>query len=227
MVSPKIPSEKKSIFKDCCHFCRPLQIDSFRASGGASRCCYGEDDFLIYAGDSEHGSFSSRAHFEGSYPHAEPGRVPLLSHWLHDLLPHLMCCDWTSDSDSCLLRFMASRPTRDCSVYHSPGLCEFLGFFFANKDFHCCYCYLCLSFLIYFPENPVTVILPSFLATGYGDPHFRSMDDTEFTYNGKGEFWLLRSILTTAEGTNPLSEWEHIRIQVRLEQPNPKLSAGM
>ena len=107
-----------------------------RASGGASRCCYGEDLFLIYAGDSEHGSFSSRAHFEGSYPHAEPGRVPLLSHWLHDLLPHLMCCDWTSDSDSCLLRFMASRPTRDCSVYHSPGLCEFL--FFTNKDLLCC-----------------------------------------------------------------------------------------
>ena len=71
------------------------------------------------------------------------------------------------------------------------------------------------------------MILPFLLATGYGDPHFRSMDGTEFTYNGKGEFWLLRSILTTAEGTNPLSEWEHIRIQVRLEQPSPISSSGM
>ena len=181
-----------------------------RASGGASRCCYGEDRFLIYAGDSEHGSFSSRAHFEGSYPHAEPGRVPLLSHWLHDLLPHLMCCDWTSDSDSCLLRFMASRPTRDCSVYHSPGLCEFL---FLQIRISPVVILICASrFPVYFSENPVTMILPFLLATGYGDPHFRSMDGTEFTYNGKGEFWLLRSILTTAEGTNPLSEWEHIRI---------------
>ena len=52
------------------------------------------------------------------------------------------------------------------------------------------------------------------------------MDGTEYTYNGKGEFWLLRSITTTAEGTNPLSEWEHIRIQVRLEQPDGILSPG-
>ena len=200
----------------------------FRASGGASRCCYGEDRFLIYAGDSEHGSFSSRAHFEGSHPYAAPGRVPLLSHWLHDLLPHLMCCDWTSDSDSCLLRFMGSRPTRDCSVYHSPGLCEFffLVRFTENMDFPAVIS-ICTSVFLLLFSKPVTIILSYLLATGYGDPHFRSMDGAEFTYNGKGEFWLLRSILTTAEGTNPLSEWEHIRIQVRLEQPKPISSAGM
>ena len=52
------------------------------------------------------------------------------------------------------------------------------------------------------------------------------MDGIEYTYNGKGEFWLLKSITTTAEGTNPLAEWDHIRIQVRLEQPDPILTPG-
>ena len=89
--------------------------------------------------------------------------------------------------------------------------------FLSVLQFSCCF----------FVRSVVTMILPFLAATGYGDPHFRSMDGTEFTYNGKGEFWLLRSILTTAEGTNPLSEWEHIRIQVRLEQPKPISSAGM
>ena len=86
---------------------------------------------------------------------------------------------------------------------------------------------ICTSVFLLLFSKLVTIFLSYLLATGYGDPHFRSMDGTEFTYNGKGEFWLLRSILTTAEGTNPLSEWEHIRIQVRLEQPKPISSAGM
>ena len=76
----------------------------------------------MYSGDSVDGSFSSRAHKEGTYPYGSPGRVPLLSHWLHDLLPHLACCDWADDMDSCIHKFMAARPTRDCSKYHPPGL---------------------------------------------------------------------------------------------------------
>ena len=64
-----------------------------------------------------------------------------------------------------------------------------------------------------------------FAATGYGDPHFRTMDGTEFTYNGKGEYWLLRT-RTQVDGANPLSDWDHVMIQVRLEQPDGYMRDG-
>lgn len=45
----------------------------------------------------------------------------------------------------------------------------------------------------------------------YGDPHFITFDDVEYTFNGKGEFVLVKSKVAT----------DNIEVQGRFEQMNP------
>ena len=48
----------------------------------------------------------------------------------------------------------------------------------------------------------------------YGDPHFRTFDGTLFTFNGHGEFWLVKSNYVT------IDDWTgSFKLQARFEAP--------
>ncbi|KAL8616990.1 hypothetical protein ACOMHN_014161 [Nucella lapillus] len=95
------------------------------ARGGGSHCCFDNDNNLMYAADSYQGSMSSKAHAWGAPPYGQPGTVPSLSHWLHDLIPYYYCCQWSSE-DYCYL-YTERRPTTDCRFYDPPGAATIYG----------------------------------------------------------------------------------------------------
>ena len=51
----------------------------------------------MYTQDRADGSTADRAHIWGTYPYAEPFKVPVLSHTFHDILPYHYCCIWTDN----------------------------------------------------------------------------------------------------------------------------------
>ena len=46
----------------------------------------------------------------------------------------------------------------------------------------------------------------------YGDPHIITLDALQYTFNGEGEFWLVRT------NNSELPDSENINIQGRMEQ---------
>ncbi len=82
-------------------------------SGGGSRCCYNSEGNLLYTNDTRHGSTSDRYHIFGNPPYNTYGRVPALSHYLNDMVPYYLCCEWSNLCDS----FLYVRSTADCKGY--------------------------------------------------------------------------------------------------------------
>ncbi len=82
-------------------------------SGGGSRCCYDYQGNLMYTNDTRYGSTSDRYHIFGTPPYNVVGRVPALSHYLNDMVPYYLCCEWSDLCDS----FLYVRETADCKGY--------------------------------------------------------------------------------------------------------------
>ncbi|XP_038065540.1 sushi domain-containing protein 2-like isoform X2 [Patiria miniata] len=124
-----------------------------------SECCYDGDGNLVYAQDSDYGSFSNRiSRFSGA--------VPGLSGATTDLVPYIFCIVVGDDH---FHYFREQRPTKDCREYE--------------------------------PVRPAMI---------YGDPHFETFDGTGYTFNGLGEYVLVRTV--TGAGATA------IRVQGRFER---------
>lgn len=113
-----------------------------------TQCCYDQSGYLMYAGDSDQGSTSDRAHVWGSEPYVYAGMVPSLSHWVHDVITFYYCCLWGTECK----QYMDLRKTIDCANYEPA-------------------------------EHAIT----------FGDPHIITLDNANYTFNGKGEFTLLQA----------------------------------
>ena len=85
-------------------------------SGGGSRCCYNYQGNLMYTNDTRYGSTSDRYHIFGIPPYNVYGRVPAMSHYLNDMVPYYLCCEWTDLCDS----YLFVRETAECKGYRYP-----------------------------------------------------------------------------------------------------------
>ncbi|GAB1601701.1 hypothetical protein Ahia01_000448500, partial [Argonauta hians] len=92
-----------------------------RAAG--NQCCYRKDGSLIYSMDSHYGSTPDKADVIGVYPYLKVNHVPVLSHWVWDVIPFYHCCKW---SDNCRL-YMKYRPTVNCAHYKPPATSVLFG----------------------------------------------------------------------------------------------------
>ena len=70
----------------------------------------------MYTNDTKSGSTSDRYHINGIPPFGTYGRVPALSHYLHDMVPFYLCCQWSDLCDS----YLFLRETADCKGYRYP-----------------------------------------------------------------------------------------------------------
>lgn len=70
----------------------------------------------MYTNDTKSGSTSDRFHINGIPPYNSYGRVPALSHYLHDMVPFFLCCEWSNLCDS----YLFLRETADCKGYRYP-----------------------------------------------------------------------------------------------------------
>jgi hypothetical protein len=92
-------------------------------SGGGSRCCYNYQGNLMYTNDTRYGSTSDRYHIFGIPPYNVYGRVPALSHYLNDMVPYYLCCEWTDLCDS----YLFVRETAECKGYRYPKSAAIYG----------------------------------------------------------------------------------------------------
>jgi hypothetical protein len=70
----------------------------------------------MYTNDTRFGSTSDRYHIFGIPPYNTFGRVPALSHYLNDMVPYYLCCEWSDLCDS----YLFVRETADCKGYRYP-----------------------------------------------------------------------------------------------------------
>lgn len=89
----------------------------FRNAAG-NQCCYGTSGLLVFTADTYFGSTPDKTHDWGAAPYGKPGYVPLLSHWVLDIVQLHYCCVW-DDYNSCDY-YMELRPTTDCTGYNPP-----------------------------------------------------------------------------------------------------------
>jgi hypothetical protein len=100
-------------------------------SGGGSRCCYDYQGNLMYSNDTRFGSTSDRYHVFGVPPYNVFGRVPALSHYLNDVVPYYLCCEWSDLCDS----YLYVRETSDCKGYLFPKAGKFVFIFYMKLDY--------------------------------------------------------------------------------------------
>ncbi|XP_064636548.1 uncharacterized protein K03H1.5-like [Lineus longissimus] len=136
-----------------------------KRDGAGNQCCYGKDGLLMYAADSNYGSTPDRAFGLGAKPYGRHPFIPIISHWVLDVIPFIHCCLWSKGS--CSL-YMDQRPTRDCKGY-----------------------------------------VPPRQGMMYGDPHLMRFDGSQYSINGIGHYWLVKT-----SGGN----YNDLQIQVRLER---------
>ncbi|ELU14026.1 hypothetical protein CAPTEDRAFT_222579 [Capitella teleta] len=89
---------------------------------GRARCCYDNLGDIVDAMDEEISSTSDFASPLGSLPYDEPGNLPLLSHWIWDIIYRMACCNWVADSKYCIDHYNTNRPTPKIQDYHPPGI---------------------------------------------------------------------------------------------------------
>lgn len=77
----------------------------------------------MYTNDTRFGSTSDRHHIFGIPPYNTYGRVPALSHYLNDMVPYYLCCEWSNLCDS----FLYVRETSDCKGYLYPKTAAIYG----------------------------------------------------------------------------------------------------
>ncbi|XP_060604753.1 sushi domain-containing protein 2-like isoform X2 [Ruditapes philippinarum] len=87
-------------------------------NGAGNQCCYSAKGYLVFAADTYFGSTADRSHDWGAAPYGKPGHVPILSHWVDDIIPLFICCQWT-DFKSCDY-YVDLRGTTDCTEYNPP-----------------------------------------------------------------------------------------------------------
>ncbi|XP_033127113.1 sushi domain-containing protein 2-like [Anneissia japonica] len=87
------------------------------SEGHGLECCYDTNGALSNIEDNIDAGYAHRYHHLGREPFDEIGRVPYLSHFLHDILPYRRCC---KDKKSCSANFIPARPSHDCSGYQPP-----------------------------------------------------------------------------------------------------------
>ncbi|XP_074650365.1 sushi domain-containing protein 2-like [Tubulanus polymorphus] len=76
--------------------------------------------------------------------------------------------------------------------------------------YHCClYSDNCLQYMTLRPTTSCKSYASPKAATVFGDPHFVQFDGRRITFNGKGEFWLLKPVAGAPNG---------LKIQARLQQ---------
>ena len=130
-----------------------------------------------------------------------------MSHWFSDVVPFYWCCAWTDSLTTCRNNYATRRPTPDCSTYESPDIGNVLLTVRTNGQ----KCDVSLDTHVYHKEQ-----FPS-AGGSYGDPHLVTLDGLQYTFNGEGEFWMVK---TTDNG---LPDAEIINIQGRME-PIGKIS---
>ncbi|XP_022104835.1 protein mesh-like isoform X2 [Acanthaster planci] len=105
-----------------CESFRPGAVECVRAerpsSGGGQECCYGEDGNILNVAQTTGGGFAQRRHHRGVTPFQTAGHVPLLSHWMSDLLPREHCCLF-SNQTMCDA-YVSVRPSQTCENYRAP-----------------------------------------------------------------------------------------------------------
>ena len=70
----------------------------------------------MYTNDTYSGSTPDRHHFLGMPPYNVYGKVPALSHYLHDVVPYYLCCKWGKLCDT----YLYLRQTKDSKGYKEP-----------------------------------------------------------------------------------------------------------
>ncbi|XP_060604750.1 sushi domain-containing protein 2-like [Ruditapes philippinarum] len=87
-------------------------------NGAGNQCCYSAKGYLVFAADTYFGSTADKSHDWGAAPYGKPGHVPILSHWVDDIIPLFSCCQWTNFK-SCDY-YVQLRGTTDCTEYNPP-----------------------------------------------------------------------------------------------------------
>ncbi|KAH9494560.1 hypothetical protein Btru_019847 [Bulinus truncatus] len=108
----------KDLRQNVDHQCVISTLDLHQSESPGSQCCYDKGGSLVYSQLSYHGSISDRSH-------SKLGRVPLLSHWLQDVMSRYYCCLW-NENHLCH-KYVSLRPTADCQNYSSPGFAFIRG----------------------------------------------------------------------------------------------------
>ncbi|XP_052283682.1 sushi domain-containing protein 2-like isoform X2 [Dreissena polymorpha] len=101
-------------YHDAVHCVRAVQPTGL----AGNQCCYSSSGILVHTADSFGGSTPDKAHDWGAAPYIKARYVPLMSHWLDDLVTLHYCCVWTANK-SCDY-YMDLRPTTDCTGYTPP-----------------------------------------------------------------------------------------------------------
>ena len=127
--------------------------------------------------DQKWGGRPRRSHDLGHIPWNEASKVPSLSHYLHDVAPFFPCCMWNHDQSWwCLTYRFERRPSQNCVGYQPPGV---------GKDS------LFTHYMLYKILKHVYHAL--FVAGVFGDPHLITFDGFPYTFNGRGEYVLVKS----------------------------------
>lgn len=86
---------------------------------------------------------------------------------MHDFALREQCCDGPGLCDL----FFTRRPSQECTQYDPMTW---------GKGYKITYKFMCYNVCVLF-----------YIAWGFGDPHFRNIDGTVFTFNGQGEYTML------------------------------------
>ena len=122
--------------------------------------------------DNKWGGKPMRSHNLGVLPWNEANKIPSLSHWLQDISPFYPCCMWQDEqSGGCQTYRFERRASQDCVGYLPPG-----GGKYPNIG-----------------PRVSSYSRKLFLATVFGDPHVYTFDNQAFTFNGLGEYVLVRA----------------------------------
>ncbi|XP_053209715.1 protein mesh-like [Panonychus citri] len=97
--------------------------------GSGQSCCYDDYMELLQTADTMYGGRPSKAFMYGKHPFKMRMMIPVLSSYLHDVMPFFFCCKWQpeeDDSDTCQ-KYNYWRTSQDCSSYQAPGIASIYG----------------------------------------------------------------------------------------------------
>ncbi|XP_076359572.1 sushi domain containing 2 mesh [Tachypleus tridentatus] len=97
--------------------------------GSGQMCCYDDQNELIQTADTMYGGRPSRSFVYGKHPYKWRMYIPVLSNWLHDVMPFFYCCKWADrqeNSETCDM-YNYWRTSQDCSAYQPPGIASVYG----------------------------------------------------------------------------------------------------
>ncbi|KAF7495260.1 Protein mesh [Sarcoptes scabiei] len=97
--------------------------------GSGQTCCYDDREDLLQTADTMYGGRPSRAFVYGKHPYKSQMMIPVLSEYLHDVVPFFFCCKWQEEEDNAntCQRYNYWRTSQDCSSYQSPAIASVFG----------------------------------------------------------------------------------------------------